>query len=108
MVKANLHLSYLKKQISTSWLKIKQESQEDPKVLFLSGGPQTLGKLFVSTNAEYGRITDCSLENSKGTLDNMPKQRNWDDQRDSMEGLGFCERRKNRGIKPATFCTTQK
>ena len=55
MVKVNLHLSYLKKQIFTSWLKIKQKSREDPKVLFLSGGPQTLGKLFVSTNAEYGR-----------------------------------------------------
>lgn len=54
-LKANFHLNYLKKQIFTSWLKIKQESREDLKDLFLSGGPQTPGKLYVFTNAEYGK-----------------------------------------------------
>ena len=40
--KVSLHLNYLKKQIVILLLKIRQKSQEDPRVLFLRTGPKTL------------------------------------------------------------------
>ena len=52
-------------------------------------------------------ITDCSLEKNQAALDNVPRQTNWDDQRDKEE-LGLCKRRKNQGIKPETFRRTLK
>ena len=50
---------------------IKQESREDPKVLFLNGGPRKTIRFLLMRNME--EITDCSLEKNEAALDNVPR-----------------------------------
>lgn len=73
MVKSQPSPKLPKKQIFTSWLKIKQP-EEDPKVRLLGEALKLSVNYTFLLIRNMEEITHCSLEKSKGAKDHMPKQ----------------------------------